>query len=172
MKGFDFYLDTAGEWRWRLKDGNHEIVADSGEGYKQRADCVHGSELFKTLGPDAPEREAQRNDTKGQGREWEYYEDDAQEWRWRFQANNNKVIADGAEGYDSKYNVKRAITNVKALLRELGGGTQGGGNSSGGGNSGGGYLPPVPTPNPNVPPNRPEPGPRNPPKPPGDRPVG
>lgn len=138
MKGFQYYQDAIQEWRWRLKDGNNEIVADSGEGYKDRADCVKGSEIFKTLGPPAPERKAEKNDTKGQGPEWEYYEDDTQEWRWRFQAGNNEVLADSSEGYASEANVKRAIANVKALLRELGGGNSG----NTGGNSGG-YTPPT-----------------------------
>lgn len=34
------YKDGAGEWRWRIKiDGN--IVADSGEGYKQERNALH-----------------------------------------------------------------------------------------------------------------------------------
>jgi uncharacterized protein YegP (UPF0339 family) len=44
---FHLYKDAAGEWRWRLLAGNKRIVADSGEGYKNRQDCVHGIELVK-----------------------------------------------------------------------------------------------------------------------------
>jgi hypothetical protein len=135
MRGFQHYQDQAQEWRWRLRDGNHEIVADSGEGYTDKKDCEKGAQLFTTLGPDAPERKIVEPSTVGQGPEWEYYLDQGGEWRWRFQARNNKILADSAEGYDSEANVKRAITNVKALLRELSG--------TGSGNSGGGYLPPV-----------------------------
>lgn len=40
------YRDSAGEWRWQLRDkGNHEVIADSGEGYHNRADAEHGLEL-------------------------------------------------------------------------------------------------------------------------------
>ncbi|MBT9391778.1 YegP family protein [Hymenobacter sp. NST-14] len=134
MKGFNYYQDRSNEWRWRLLDGNNKIVADSAEGYRDKADCSKGASLFQTLGPTAPERKAEKNDTKGQGPEWEYYEDNDQQWRWRFQAGNNKVIADSAEGYVSEYNVKRAIANVKDLLQEL---------SKAGGGSGGGYTPPA-----------------------------
>jgi uncharacterized protein YegP (UPF0339 family) len=35
----DVYLDIAGEWRWRLVAENGQIVATSGEGYINRADC-------------------------------------------------------------------------------------------------------------------------------------
>ncbi|AXG08779.1 DUF1508 domain-containing protein [Haloplanus rubicundus] len=33
---FEVYEDRAGEWRWRLRHRNGEIVADGGEGYASR----------------------------------------------------------------------------------------------------------------------------------------
>jgi uncharacterized protein YegP (UPF0339 family) len=33
---FEVYEDRAGEWRWRLRHRNGNIVADSGEGYASR----------------------------------------------------------------------------------------------------------------------------------------
>lgn len=44
---FKLYKDVAGEWRWTLYAGNHEKIADSGEGYHNRSDCEHGIELVK-----------------------------------------------------------------------------------------------------------------------------
>ena len=44
---FQVYKDAAGEWRWRLLAGNERIIADSGEGYQHRQDCLHGIELVK-----------------------------------------------------------------------------------------------------------------------------
>jgi hypothetical protein len=44
---FQVYEDAAGEWRWRLVAGNDEIIADSGEGYRDKRDCLHGIELVK-----------------------------------------------------------------------------------------------------------------------------
>jgi uncharacterized protein YegP (UPF0339 family) len=44
---FQVYQDAAGEWRWRLVAGNDRIIADSGEGYRDRRDCLHGIELVK-----------------------------------------------------------------------------------------------------------------------------
>lgn len=35
-----------GQWRWRLRAGNHETVA-SGESYVNKADCLHVIELIK-----------------------------------------------------------------------------------------------------------------------------
>lgn len=40
-----------GEWRWRLKSANHQIIA-SGEGYANKNDCIHAIDLVRgtTLG--------------------------------------------------------------------------------------------------------------------------
>ncbi|MDT5270456.1 MAG: uncharacterized protein QOH49_2642 [Acidobacteriota bacterium] len=44
---FQVYEDAGGEWRWRLLAGNGRIIADSGEGYRDKQDCLHGIELVK-----------------------------------------------------------------------------------------------------------------------------
>ncbi|MCK0141329.1 DUF1508 domain-containing protein [Aliiroseovarius sp. F20344] len=41
------YKDFAGDWRWRLKSSNGNIVADSAEGYRNKSDCLHGINLVK-----------------------------------------------------------------------------------------------------------------------------
>lgn len=122
--GFTYEPDNASEWRWHLKDDNGAIVADSGEGYASRRDAEHGARVFTQLGPDAPEHETDGPSGKGKNPDWEYFQGDDDDWYWHFEAANGKVVADGAEGYASKANVKRAITNVKELLRRL---QQGGG---------------------------------------------
>jgi len=38
--GFHVYKDTRGEWRWRLTARNGRIVADSGEGYRNRGNAL------------------------------------------------------------------------------------------------------------------------------------
>jgi uncharacterized protein YegP (UPF0339 family) len=50
---FQFYKDKAGEWRWRLRANNHEIIATSGEGYKNKQDCLHAIDLVRSLSQDA-----------------------------------------------------------------------------------------------------------------------
>ena len=45
---YELYKDTAGEWRWRLKASNGQIIATGGEGYKNKGDCEHGIALVKT----------------------------------------------------------------------------------------------------------------------------
>lgn len=53
---FEIYDDQtsgAGEYRWRLRADNGEVIADSGEGYTEKSDCKHGIDLVKSLAPTA-----------------------------------------------------------------------------------------------------------------------
>lgn len=45
-----------GAWRWRLKAANGEIIA-SGEGYRNRSDCIHAIGLVKQAGIFTPVRD-------------------------------------------------------------------------------------------------------------------
>ena len=49
---FEVYVDKAGEYRFRLKARNGEIIA-VGEGYKAKASCLNGIESIKKNAPDA-----------------------------------------------------------------------------------------------------------------------
>ena len=59
---FEIY-SSAGEYRWRLKAANGRIVAESGEGYGNRADCEHGIRLVREAA-EAPVQDL----TAGEGR--------------------------------------------------------------------------------------------------------
>ena len=50
---FEMYTDKAGEFRFRLKARNGEIIAVS-EGYKAKASCENGIESVKKNAPEAP----------------------------------------------------------------------------------------------------------------------
>ena len=50
---FEVYTDKAGEFRFRLKARNGEIIATS-EGYKAKASCLNGIESVRKNAPDAP----------------------------------------------------------------------------------------------------------------------
>jgi uncharacterized protein YegP (UPF0339 family) len=47
--------------------------------------------------------------------EFEVYRDNAGEYRWRLQANNNEVVADSNEGYKSKESCLHGIEVVKGI---------------------------------------------------------
>ncbi len=50
---FEMYLDKAGEYRFRLKAKNGEVIAAS-EGYKAKAGCLNGIESVRKNAVDAP----------------------------------------------------------------------------------------------------------------------
>lgn len=51
----EVFLDESGEWRWRRKAANHEVIATSGEGYVSKdhaidmARRVNGPEVYITV---------------------------------------------------------------------------------------------------------------------------
>lgn len=49
---FEVYQDKAGEYRFRLKAKNGEVIAAS-EGYKSKASCLNGIESVKKNAPEA-----------------------------------------------------------------------------------------------------------------------
>jgi len=51
---FELFKDQAGEYRWRLRHENGNIIADSGEGYTSKANAENGIESVKENAPDAP----------------------------------------------------------------------------------------------------------------------
>jgi len=49
---FEVYTDKAGEYRFRLKARNGEVIAVS-EGYKKKASCLNGIESVRKNAPEA-----------------------------------------------------------------------------------------------------------------------
>jgi uncharacterized protein YegP (UPF0339 family) len=44
---FELYSDRRGEWRWRLRHGNGNILATASEGYKSKSDAIRCIETVK-----------------------------------------------------------------------------------------------------------------------------
>ncbi|WP_448111507.1 YegP family protein [Pseudomonas lini] len=60
---FEIYRQTRGtaqtgkgQWRWRLRAGNHETIA-SGEAYVNKSDCVHAISLINGTEDQTPVKE-------------------------------------------------------------------------------------------------------------------
>ena len=51
---FEVYKDRAGQFRWRLRSMNKQILATSGEGYKEKRDCLSAIESVKRAAAEAP----------------------------------------------------------------------------------------------------------------------
>lgn len=52
MAKFEIYKDSQGEFRWRLRANNNEVIA-SGEGYTSKDGCKNGIESVKKNAPSA-----------------------------------------------------------------------------------------------------------------------
>lgn len=52
MAKFEIYKDKKGEFRWRLRADNNQVIA-SGEGYTSKAGCKNGIESVKKNAPKA-----------------------------------------------------------------------------------------------------------------------
>jgi uncharacterized protein len=50
---FEIYDDAGGKYRWRLKDGNGEKVASSGESFDSKSNAKRAAQNVKDTAPDA-----------------------------------------------------------------------------------------------------------------------
>jgi len=104
---FELYEDAAGEYRWRLRHRNGNIVADSGEGYASESNAREAIERVREYAPDA--------DALDVGNAaFEIYEDAGGKWRWRLRHRNGNIVADSGEGYASRSNAVDGVTSVKS----------------------------------------------------------
>ena len=103
---FERYEDNAGEYRWRLRHRNGNIIADSGEGYTAKSSARDAIDRVREYGPEA--------DALDVGNAaFEIYEDAADEWRWRLRHRNGNIVADSGEGYTSRAAAVDGVTSVK-----------------------------------------------------------
>jgi uncharacterized protein YegP (UPF0339 family) len=96
---FETYQDAKKEHRWRLKATNGQIIATSGQGYKDKRDCKNAIERIQ--------KDAATKLT------FETYEDAKQEHRWRLKATNGQIIATSGQGYKDKRDCQNAIDVIK-----------------------------------------------------------
>jgi len=106
---FEVYEDNAGEYRWRLKHTNGNIIADCGGGYTERREAEAGVERVR-------ERVGPAQYLRADPTAYEVYQDSADEWRWRLIHKNGRILADGGEGYDSRSGARDAVDRVRTAL--------------------------------------------------------
>jgi uncharacterized protein YegP (UPF0339 family) len=97
---FEMYQDAAGQYRWRLKSANGNVLAVPGQGYVAKADCKHAIDSIK-------ENAASTKQT------FETYQDSKQEHRWRLKSSNGQTIATSSEGYKVLADCEKAIDTIK-----------------------------------------------------------
>jgi uncharacterized protein YegP (UPF0339 family) len=96
---FEIYQDRSKEHRWRLKAINGQIIATSGQGYKDKRDTKNAIDRIKA---DAATK-----------LKFETYADAAKENRWRLKAANGQIIATSGQGYKNKRDCEHAIDVIK-----------------------------------------------------------
>jgi|AntDeeMinimDraft_4_1070355.scaffolds.fasta_scaffold00317_18 uncharacterized protein YegP (UPF0339 family) len=122
---FELYEDKAGQWRWRLRHRNTNIIADSGEGYASRQKATQGLQSVRSnaLGAAVTVHEVEEAAVEEPPEilvvesqaTFEYYEDNGGDYRWRLRHDNGEIVADSGEGYASKSNVRRAMDTVRRV---------------------------------------------------------
>jgi uncharacterized protein len=103
---FEVYKDAKGQYRWRLKAANGNIIAGPGEGYKEKSDCL---DAIKSI-----QSEAGKKDSK---LTFETYEDAKGGYRWRLKAANGKVVAVSSQGYKRKADAERGVEILKEAAK-------------------------------------------------------
>lgn len=101
---FEIYQDKTDQHRWRLKSPNGQIIATSGQGYKDKRDAKNAIERIKA---DVATK-----------LKFETYSDAAKEYRWRLKATNGQVIATSGQGYKNKVDCEHAIDVIKQGAKE------------------------------------------------------
>lgn len=96
MSTFELYTDKAGEFRFRLKAGNGQIILAS-EGYTAKASALNGIESVKTNAPDDARYERKQT---------------ASGWSFNLRAANDQVIGT-SEVYTSESSRENGIESVK-----------------------------------------------------------
>lgn len=81
----EVYKDKRGEWRWRILDGDGQVIGAASEGYNARAD-------------------AEKNMNRGAvpTDKWEFYQDKRGAWRWRRFAQNGQQVGRACRGFASR----------------------------------------------------------------------
>ncbi|WP_135663210.1 DUF1508 domain-containing protein [Halorhabdus rudnickae] len=95
---FEIYEDATGEYRWRLIHRNGNILADGGQGYSRYNDASRAVDRIRENLADY---------------EFEIYEDNAGEYRWRLLASNDRIVADSGEGYTDRTEAETARERVE-----------------------------------------------------------
>ncbi|WP_144926083.1 HVO_2922 family protein [Halorubrum salsamenti] len=110
---FELFEDAGGEWRWRLRHDNGNVISDSGEGYASKSNAK------RALGR-VREHAAAADYLQVDPTAFEMFRDAAGEWRWRLIHENGNVLADSGEGYSSRSKARQGLDSVRSNAAEAG----------------------------------------------------
>ncbi len=121
---FEVFEDGSGEWRWRLRHRNGNVVATGGEGYTRKHNAQKGMQSVRAnaLGAAVLDIETVADDAEVPNlpdladesqAAFEVYEAEAGEYRWRLVHENGNILADSGEGYTRRRDAERATESVQ-----------------------------------------------------------
>ena len=121
-RAFEIHEDKAGDWRWRLRATNGELVAMSEQGFSSKSGVVRALDVVRRNVAEADghteilsgEDAGETKTAKG----FEIYEDKAGQWRWRLRASNGELLAIPEQGFSSKASVIRSLDSVRKNVAE------------------------------------------------------
>ncbi len=115
-KGFEIFEDKSGQWRWRLRAANDELVAMSEEGFASKASVVRALGVVRKNVAAAEDHLELTADDATEGKTakgFEIFEDRSGQWRWRLRAANGELLAIPEQGFASKAGVVKALDVVR-----------------------------------------------------------
>jgi large subunit ribosomal protein L21 len=121
-RAFEIYEDKAGQWRWRLRARNGELVAMSEQGFTTKAGVVRALDVVRRNTAEAEGHEeiapAEDGGETKTAKGFEIYEDKSGHWRWRLRAGNGELLAIPEQGFTTKTGVVRALDVVRRNVAE------------------------------------------------------
>ncbi|MBX0286935.1 YegP family protein [Halomicroarcula sp. F28] len=105
---FELFEDKGGEFRWRLRHDNGNVLADSGEGYASKSNVRRALKSVRAYVPGAAYLQVDPV-------AFEVYADKAGRYRWRLLHRNGEILGDSGEGYDTRAAARRAANEVRTV---------------------------------------------------------
>lgn len=98
---FEIYQDAKQEHRWRLKNGDGDVMATAGQGFASKKSCEQSVENFKNKAGTDPKVK------------FEVYKDNGGKSRWRLIASNGQTVASSPTGYKSDEECNKMVEMIK-----------------------------------------------------------
>ncbi|WP_418285542.1 HVO_2922 family protein [Halorubrum sp. DTA46] len=108
---FELFEDAGGEWRWRLRHDNGNIIGDSGEGYASKSNAKRALSRVR-------DHVAAADYLRVDPAAFEVYRDKGGQWRWRLIHENGNVLADSGEGYSSRSKARQGLDSVRSNVTD------------------------------------------------------
>jgi large subunit ribosomal protein L21 len=124
-RAFEIFEDKGGQWRWRLRARNGELVAMSEQGFTTKAGVIRTLDVVRRNVAEAEGHEEIAPAAEGEepktAKGFEIFEDKGGQWRWRLRARNGELLAVTEQGFASRAGVVKTLDLVRRNVAEAGG---------------------------------------------------